>query len=167
MSGGVHNPANMVPVLAAIEINRLLLVDIQAITTDTNEDLEVVDGNVDAIRARTDAMGVLENTGGELTTDGTEQNVYINNAPAGEFEPRWFNMDFANQTVTETILIRVYYRILDGGPWVVDDREEIVGVPVNAGIWVALKPNRFGVRVTVERTAGAIRTYDWEVHEEV
>lgn len=30
----------------------------------------------------------LTETGGTLTTDGTEQNMYINNAPAGVYSPK-------------------------------------------------------------------------------
>ncbi|KKL74946.1 hypothetical protein LCGC14_2059790, partial [marine sediment metagenome] len=99
--------------------------------------------------------------------DGTEQNVYINNAPAGVYKPLWFNINFTNHTVTEAVTIRVYYRTVDGGGWVQDDSQAFVGVPVNLLISVELKPNRFGCRVTVEKTAGTNRAYVWEVFYEV
>ena len=47
--------------------------------------LEVVDTVVDTIKVKTDGMGILTETGGTLTTDGTEQNLYINDAPAGVY----------------------------------------------------------------------------------
>ncbi len=167
MTSGVHNPANLVATNTAIEANRLLLAIIRATTADTNVDLEIVDENVDAIRAVTDAQGILEETGGTLTTDGTEQNVYINNAPGGVYDPRWFNINFANHTVTEAVTIKVYYRNVDGGGWVQDDSQAFVGVPVNLLISVALKTDRFGTRVTVEKTAGTNRAYVWSVKYEV
>jgi len=154
MSGeGIHNPSDLTELEAAVAV-------IDAEIEDLQED-------VDAIQAIVEAEAILEETGGELTTDGTEQNVYINNAPEGVYEPRWLIIDFANQTVTETVRILVYYRIAPAGPWVIDDRETVVGVPVNAGIAILLKPTRFGVRVTMEKTVGTNRDYDWEVFYEV
>ncbi len=149
MSSGVHNPADLTGLIAG-----------QATILAA---ISVVDANVDAIRAVTDAEAILEETGGTLTTDGTEQNVYINNAPGGVYEPRWFNINFANHTVTETVFITVYYRNEDGGAWEDDDRQRFTGAPIHHLISVELKPNRFGTLVTVEKTAGTNRDYIWEV----
>lgn len=123
--------------------------------------------DVDAIQAVTEAEGVLEEAGGELTTDGTEQTLYINNAPAGNYEPKTLIIDFANQTVTETIRILVSYRISPGGAWIVEDREPIVGVPVNAGIAIDLHETRYGIWITMENLEGDYQTYDWQVFYEV
>ena len=160
MSGGVHNPYDDTTLLEDIAT-------LQASVDDLDADVVLLQADVDAIAVLQEAEAVLEETGGELTTDGTEQNVYINNAPFGVYTPKWFTMDFANQTVTETVIIRTYYRIAPAGPWVVDDRETIVGVPVNAGISVELKDNRYGVRITIEKSAGTNRAYDWTVFYEV
>ncbi len=157
---GVHNVYDDTALLA-------ILVIIDALIDGLIIDVAVLQAAVDAIATLVEAEAILEETGGELTTDGTEQNVYINNAPAGVYEPRHLIIDFANQTVTETVRILVYYRIAPLGPWVIDDRETIVGVPVNAGISIDLKPTRYGVRVTMEKTAGTNRAYDWQVFYEV
>lgn len=157
---GIHNPADLTTVL----VNQAAIL---AVVQDTNADLEIVDANVDAIQAITEAEAILEETGGELTTDGTEQTLYINNAPAGNYEPKTLIVDFANQTVTETIRILVYYRVAPGGPWVIDDRETIVGVPVNAGITIDLHEARYGIWITIETIAGAYQAYDWQVFYEV
>ena len=141
--------------------------DIIAALVVIDDEIEDLQEDVDAIEALVSAIGILEETGGELTTDGTEQNVYINNAPAGVYKPIWFIMDFANQTVTETIVMRTYYRIAPAGPWVVEDRETFVGIPTLAGVSVGLHPARYGIRITVEKTAGTNRAYDWEVFYEV
>ncbi len=149
----IYNPYDDTALIAAIVV--------------IDDEIEVLQETVDAIAVLAEAEAILEETGGTLTTDGTEQNVYINNAPAGVYEPRWLTFDFANQTVTETVVIRSNYRIAPAGPWVVDDRETIVGVPVNAGISIELKPTRYGTRVTIEKTVGTNRAYDWEVFYEV
>ncbi|KKK88097.1 hypothetical protein LCGC14_2746630, partial [marine sediment metagenome] len=142
MSGeGVHNVYDDIGLLSDIA-------DLQSDIDDLTDAVTALQADVDAIEAIVVAEAILEETGGTLTTDGTLQTVYINNAPPGVWAPKWFNMDFANQTVTETIRLIVSHRIAPGGPWVIDDRETIVGVPVNAGISIKLKENRYGVRVT-------------------
>ena len=105
---------------------------------------------------------VLTETGGTVTTDGTEQNVYINDAPAGVYSPRLIQIDFTNQTAAETVIIREYYRIKAGGALIKTDETTFAGVqdPLLKGI--LLKDNRFGVNVTIEKTAGANKAYDYE-----
>ncbi len=160
MSGGVHNPADLTEVLADIAT-------LQASVDDLDADVVLLQADVDAIAVLAEAEAILEETGGTLTTDGTEQNVYINNAPAGVYKPLWFNLNFANHTVTETVIIRTYYRTAPAGGWVRDDNEPVVGIPVNLLVWAKLKPARYGVRVTVEKTGGTNRAYIWQVFCEV
>ena len=159
MSGGIHNVFDPTEILADIAT-------LQAAVDDLDADVVLLQADVDAVQTIVEAEGILEETGGTLTTDGTEQNVYINNAPGGIYEPRWFNINFANHTVTEAVTIKVYYRHVDGGGWVQDDSQAFVGVPVNLLISVKLKPTRFGCRVTAEKTAGTNRAYVWEVFYE-
>jgi len=145
MSGGVHNPYDDTDLLADID-------EIQASLVVIDANVVLLQADVDVILAAITALPILEETGGEFTTDGTLQTIYINNAPTGVWAPKWFYMDFANHTVTETVRIIVSYRIAPAGPWVIDDRETIVGVPVSAGITIELKENRYGLLITVEKT---------------
>ena len=64
--GGVHNPPDLTTLEAAI--------------TAIQED-------VDAIREVTDSEAILTEVGGQITTDGTEQTIYTEEAPAGIFRP--------------------------------------------------------------------------------
>jgi len=105
---------------------------------------------------------VLTETGGTITTDGTEQNVYIHNAPAGVFSPRLIQLDFTNQTAAETVVVREYYRIKTGGALVKTDETTFIGVQDPLLKSILLKDNRFGVKVTIERTAGGAKDYDYE-----
>ena len=157
---GIHNPIDGTDILANIAT-------LQAAVDDLDADVVLLQADVDAIEIIVEAEAILEEVGGELTTDGTAQTIYINNAPAGVYKPISAIIDFANQTATETILILVRYRIASAGPWVIDDRETIVGVPVNAGISINLKPTRYGIWITMEKTAGTNRAYDWTVFYEV
>ncbi len=161
MSGeGVSNPLDETQILSDIA-------DLQSDLDDLTADVVLLQEDVDAIAVLAEAEAILEETGGELTTDGTLQTVYINNAPFGNYIPKTLIFDFANQTVAETIRLLVNYRIAPAGPWVIDDRETIVGVPVNAGIRINLHEARYGIWITSERLAGNARAMDWQVFYEV
>lgn len=119
------------------------------------------------IKMVTDASLVLTETGGTLTTDGNVQTLYINNAPAGEYEPRVLLVDFTNQTVTETLVLNEYYRIRPGGNLIHEDTATYVGAVSPELVAIDLLPNRYGTWVTAQLTAGTNRDYDWAVHYEV
>ena len=108
---------------------------------------------------------VLKETGGTVTTTGpgTEDDVYINNAPAGVYKPLKVIVDFSNQTANETVIIREYYRLNSGGALILEDERTFAGVQDPLLKPVALEPNRFGIRVSMERTAGVAKAYDWTI----
>jgi hypothetical protein len=117
---------------------------------------------IDNIFSIVNALLTLTETGGTVTTDGTEQNVYINNAPSSVFDPKIVQIDFTNHTATETVVIREYYRIKSGGGLIKKDEKTFAGVQDPLLKNVTLEPNRFGVQVTIEKTAGTNRGYDFE-----
>ncbi len=126
-------------------------------------DVATVDTVVDAIRAVTDVTPVLEETGGTITSDGAEQNVYINNAPEGVYVPNYVSIDFTNNTAAQSAVIRQYRRYKAGGDWIkIGEEDPIVDLPDPAGYDIEMKPNRFGIKVTLQVT-GASKTYDWTV----
>ena len=74
MSGeGIHNPYDDTELMADVA-------EIQAALVIIDDEIEDLQEAIDAIAALVEAEAILEETGGTLTTDGTEQNVYINNA---------------------------------------------------------------------------------------
>ena len=115
------------------------------------------------IFAIVNAMLVTTETGGVITTDGLVQNVYVNNAPAGVFEPRRVKIDFTNQTAAETVVVRVYYRIRPGGALVLQDTVPFIGVQDPPLKKIDMDENRYGVQVTMQRTVGGAFAYDWAV----
>ena len=124
--------------------------------------------DVDAIQAVTEAEGVLEETGGIITSIlGSEVTVYVNNAPAGVFEPRIVRISTGNHKGTDTIIIREYHRNVSGGLLELYDWETYAGIIEAEGIPISLEPNRFGVEITLELDAGTPEAYPWEVLEEV
>jgi len=142
---GVRNPSDLTALEAAIAAIEL---------------------EVNAIREVTDSEAILTQVAGEITTDGTEQTIYTEEAPAGIFRPVCAKVDFTNHTAGETVILRLYYRIAPGGAFVRQDATTFAGVPVDLLIHTDFEPNRYGIRFTIEKTAGANRAYDWEVFYE-
>jgi len=120
-----------------------------------------------AVEAKLDAMLMLTETGGTvtLTAPDTEDNLYINNAPAGEYYPRKVVVDLSDLDVAEVAIIRTYYRIKSGGDLKLKGAPTIFnGVQAEPLKNIELEPNRFGVKVTIDGTTGV--DVDWEVHYE-
>lgn len=121
------------------------------------------------IFTETNAILELNETGGTLTATGAEDTLYLNNAPAGEYEPKALLLDLDLMQAGDTILVRVYYRIKSGGGLQLYDYQTYTGADGSLSdgrklISVDLLPNRYGVQVTLEQTAGVNRDYDWAVH---
>jgi hypothetical protein len=130
-----------------------------------------VDEIVDQIHELVAAEFTLQETGGTLTADGSEQTLYINNAPLGCFRPHTLFVDLDNMAQGDTVEIRVYYRLNAGGGLQLWDYSQYIGA--DGGLPSSIKlisadllPNRFGVQITLEQTAGTNRDYDWEVFTE-
>ncbi|TFG97080.1 hypothetical protein E4H12_09535 [Candidatus Thorarchaeota archaeon] len=117
---------------------------------------------MDQIFALVSAQQVLTETGGVVTTDGTEQDLFIINAPAGVFQPEMILLDFTNQTATEILVVREYYRIAAGGGFIMADEVTFTGVQDPLLKLISLAPNRYGIRITIELTAGTNRAYAYE-----
>ena len=108
------------------------------------------------------AMLVTTETGGTITTDGGVQDVYINNAPAGVFEPLKVMVDLSGMTVAETVVLRTYYRIAPS-PATMKQKDQVVfqgvqGLPLKN---IELEPNRYGIQVTLECTIGGPINIPW------
>lgn len=136
--------------------------DTAAIPSNTTSIVAIIKKIYAACLTFISGLLVLTETGGTINTDGTEQNVYVHNSPAGVFSPRLVQLDFTNQTAAETVVVREYYRIKSGGVFVKTDENTFVGVQDPLLRSIVLKDNRFGIKVTMERTAGGAKDYDYE-----
>ena len=168
MSGGdgVRNPADLTDIEEQLEDieDRLILIDAALIIIDN--EVGQVHTVVDAIQAMTDALPILTETGGTVTTDGTEQTLYINNAPDGVYKPISLNIDLSNHGATNTIQLRELYRNVAGGALRQRDILPLAGVLESDSIDINLEPNRFGIRVTAQLLAGPNYALTWEVFYE-
>lgn len=136
----------------------------------------IATGNVDELLAQIAAWteGVLtyQVTGGALTADGTEQTIYIDNEPFGAWKPLALYLDLDAMLAGDTIEIRAYHRMTDGGGlqltyygvWGGPDGGLLAGKKL---IRIDLGPNRHGFQVTLQQIAGVNREYPWELYVEV
>jgi NAD(P)-dependent dehydrogenase (short-subunit alcohol dehydrogenase family) len=167
---GVRNPyddtallADIADVQAAVDANGIAIADLDA-------DVVLLQADVTDILAIADGLPTLASVVGSTTTTviDTEYDLYINNAPLGVFKPILMTVNFLNQTAGETVILRQYRRDTDGGVWsLFDESLPIIGVqsPVLRGI--NMGPNRFGIRITIERTGGAARAYPFAAFYEI
>ena len=133
-----------------------------------------VKDTADQIHELVAAEFTLQETGGTLTSTGDEQTLYLNDNPLGCFRPVCVFVDLNNMLDGDTTVFRVYYRIAPPGtmanPLLQDYQSytDVDGGLANGKmiIVIDLYPNRFGVWVTLEQTAGAVRDYIWEVFVE-
>ena len=98
-------------------------------------------------------LGILNENGGTITTDGTEQTIWTIDTPTGIFSPKFFKIDFTNHTATESITVRFYYRIKSGGNYILDSSKTIqltLAVAANLLSNTTLEDNRFGIKITIE-----------------
>jgi len=118
---------------------------------------------VNQLFSLTNSILTLQETGGSVTTDGTEQDVYRVETPMGVFEPVAVQINFSLQTAAETVVVRTYYRNIGGGALELEDEVAFVGVQDPELKTITLLPNRFGIWVSMERTAGGAFAYVWNV----
>jgi hypothetical protein len=131
-----------------------------------------VDAAVSGISASTEAILVLQATGGTLTADGNEQTLYIDDEPLGCFKSGMAVVDLDNMQAGDTTVLRVYYRIRDAGALQLWGYESFTGADgglLNGRklIELDLLPNRHGFQLTLQQTAGTNRSYDWELYPEM
>lgn len=133
----------------------------------TNVGQGYINDKLDAIHGLDAAELVLSATGGTLTADGSEQTLYIDNEPLGCQDSRVLFVDLDNMLAGDVTVLRVYYRIADAGGLQLCDYEDFSGI--DGGLThgcklttVECRPNRHGIQVTLEQTAGTNRTYAWE-----
>lgn len=108
------------------------------------------------------AILVLKETGGTLTADGTEQTIVEVAAPMGNFKPLKIKLDCSNMNWGDTVVIRWYERIAGGGAYIQKDEYTLNDIQTIPLVNIELEPNRHGVQVTLEQTAGTNRAFTWE-----
>lgn len=115
------------------------------------------------IFGETNAILELLEAGGSVTTDGTEQTVWISNIPAAVFKPLTLMLDCTDMAAGDSITVRVYYRLYTGGGLIKETQFAITNAQ-DPALWsIDLNANRHGIQITVQETAGAHNNLPWSV----
>ncbi len=118
---------------------------------------------VDQIFALVNAELVLQETGGTLTADGTEQVLVQVDPPMGVFKPTKIKTDCTNMAWGDSIILRWYERITGApGAWIKKDELQLDDVQIPPLRNIELEPNRHGVKVTLQQLAAPYRDFVWE-----
>ena len=113
-----------------------------------------------------DSNLVLSRSSGTIVADGSEQTVYENASPSGNWIADTVAIDITQMFTDTSIAVKVYYKIKSGGAYVKFDTQNYSSSQVNSlnepGIVIRGIPNRYGYKVTLHQWAGISKTYDWE-----
>lgn len=124
----------------------------------------LVSRNVRSILARVNIIVALEEHGvGTLTADGTEQTV-AELTVLGTLEG---HIDLSDMQPGDTITIREYIRMRKGGGWILYDSADYTGAQAEPALHVVKLPAKYGIRVTLQQTAGVNRDYNYNFFREV
>lgn len=117
-----------------------------------------------ATRELTVAMGLVqsEEAKATLTADGTEQEV-LNTSGRGKYEG-W--IDLVNMQAGDTVDVKEYVMLKSGGSFRLYATTTYSGVQAEPAIHVTRKLSEYGLKVTLQQTAGVNRTYDYEFLKE-
>lgn len=163
----VFNPATgVITVAPAFNAQIIIGTPFRILNIPAGSSLTIIIATITAIFGLVNAILTLNETGGIVTATGlaTEDNVYINDAPAGVFKPIVVTIDMSDLAGGEVATVRTRYRIaappaaleLKGAPVIFN------GVQAEPLKDIELTPNRFGVQVTIEATAAV--AFPWEAH---
>jgi len=108
-------------------------------------------------------LGFEEHAVGTLTADGTEQDV-VELTELGTLEG-W--IDLSNMQAGDSVTIREYVRLKSGGTYRLYDSATYTGAQTKPALHVVKLPTRYGLKVTLEQTAGVNRDYDYNFFRRV
>jgi hypothetical protein len=99
---------------------------------------------------------------GLITADGSEQTLLLFSG-LGRISG---NIDLSNMQAGDTVRIRQYLQVVAGGAWRRYWMETYSGVQTDPLVYITPKESDFNVRVTLEQTAGVLRTFEYNFIKE-
>jgi len=136
-------------------------VDLEPLKTD----LETLLERLTAERAaKLDGIFTFEELGvGTLTADGTEQTV-VEVITLGTLEGY---IDLANMQAGDSVTIREYVKLKSGGTYRLYDSATYTDAQSKPALHIVKLPTRYGIKVTLEQTAGVYRDYNYNFFRRV
>lgn len=114
-------------------------------------------------RVLTKVFGLEEHAVGTVTADGLEQDV-VELTELCTLEG-W--IDLSNMEAGDTVVIKEYVKLKSGGTYTLYDSASYSGVQAKPALHVIKIPAKYGVKVTLQQTAGTNRDYDYNFFKEV
>lgn len=71
-------------------------------------------------------------------------------------------IDLTAMVASDSITVRQYMKIKTGGTYIKYAEETYANVQALPMLYIVTKPSKWGIKVTLEQTAGTNRDYDWE-----
>lgn len=105
----------------------------------------------------------IEEASGTLTATAVEDTIKEILATVNKLH---CFIDLTNMVAADSITVRQYMTIKDAGSPVKYAEEVYSGVQSLPMLYVITKPARYGIKVTLEQTAGTYKDFDWETFQE-
>lgn len=105
----------------------------------------------------------VEEASGTLTATGSEDTIKEITATINKLH---CFIDLTNIEAADSITVRQYMTIKAAGSPVKYAEEVYAGVQSLPMLYIITKPARYGIKITLEQTAGTNRDYDWETFQE-
>jgi len=105
----------------------------------------------------------IEEATGSLLMDGTEQTIKEILTTINKLHC------FVNLTpmlAGDTVVVRQYIKIASAGAFAKYAEETYSGAQTLPLLYVITKPANYGIRITIQQTAGTNRTFEWETFQE-
>jgi len=95
---------------------------------------------------------------GTLTADGTEQTV-VELTSLGHLEGY---IDLSNMAPGDITVVKVYIKIKSGGSYRQYDSSTYSDAQTNSALHISSLPASYGLKITLQQTAGVNRAYDYK-----
>jgi len=133
----------------------------QKVWTYTTRKLTNLD---DARAAKIDDIFTFEElTVGTLTADGTEQTV-VEVSTLGTLEGY---IDLSNMQAGDSVTIREYVKLKSDGAYRLYESATYTDAQSKPALHIVKLPTKYGIKVTLEQTAGTYRDYDYNFFRRV
>jgi len=99
---------------------------------------------------------------GTINADGMEQTVISKEDNKYPFVlGAW--LDLSKMDVADTITLREYVKVKKDGMMVKYDASSYAGIQPSPALFITSKPSVYGIKVTLQQTAGALKSFDFIV----
>jgi hypothetical protein len=107
-------------------------------------------------------LGSLSPIEGTLTADGTEQTV-VSRTDTVEFQLDGY-IDLTNLATGDSVVIREYMQIKSGGSYIKYAEGTYSGAQPLPLLHIVTKPAVYGLKITLQQTAGTYRSFDYQFY---